>query len=80
MKEGCPYYPCHFPGQRCDYCYCPCYPCADEELGEWVESSNGDRVWGCAGCTLLHVPAIADYVKRNPEATLAELKRLRERL
>ena len=79
-KEGCPYYPCHFPGQRCDYCYCPCYPCADEELGEWVESSNGGRVWGCAGCTLLHVPAIADYVKRNPEATLAELKRLRERL
>ena len=80
VKEGCPYYPCHFPGQRCDYCYCPCYPCADEELGEWVESSNGGRVWGCAGCTLLHIPAIADYVKKNPEATLAELKRLRERL
>lgn len=79
-KEGCPYYPCHFPGQRCDYCYCPCYPCADEELGEWVESSSGGRVWGCAGCTLLHVPEVADYVRRNPEATLAELKRLREKL
>ncbi|WP_243669833.1 adenosylcobinamide amidohydrolase [Methanoculleus chikugoensis] len=27
QKENCPYYPpCHFPGQRCDYCYCPCYP------------------------------------------------------
>ncbi len=80
QKEGCPYYPCHFPGQRCDYCYCPCYPCADEELGEWVESSGGGRVWGCAGCTLLHIPKIADYMKRNPEATLAELKRLRDRL
>jgi adenosylcobinamide hydrolase len=80
QKENCPYYPCHFPGQRCDYCYCPCYPCADEELGEWVESSSGGRVWGCAGCTLLHVPEIADYMKRNPEATLAELKRLREKL
>ena len=79
QKEGCPYYPCHFPGQRCDYCYCPCYPCADEELGEWVESSNGGRVWGCAGCTLLHVPEVTDYVKRNPEAALAELKRLRDR-
>ncbi|MCX6699637.1 MAG: adenosylcobinamide amidohydrolase [Methanomicrobiales archaeon] len=22
----CPYYPCHFQGQRCDYCYCPFYP------------------------------------------------------
>ena len=80
VKEGCPYYPCHFPGQRCDYCYCPCYPCADEALGEWVESSNGGKVWGCAGCTLLHIPAIADYVKRNPEATIAELKRLGEKL
>ncbi|WP_292521747.1 adenosylcobinamide amidohydrolase [Methanoculleus sp.] len=80
QKEGCPYYPCHFPGQRCDYCYCPCYPCGDEELGEWVASSSGGRVWGCAGCTLLHIPGIADYVKRNPEATLAELKRLREQL
>jgi len=79
-KEGCPYYPCHFPGQRCDYCYCPCYPCTDEELGEWVESSNGGRIWGCASCTLLHIPEVADYVKRNPEATLAELKRLRDRL
>jgi len=80
QKEGCPYYPCHFPGQRCDYCYCPCYPCIDEELGEWVESSSGGRVWACTGCTLLHVPGIADYVKRNPEATLAELKRLRDRV
>ncbi|MCK8518654.1 adenosylcobinamide amidohydrolase [Methanoculleus sp. 7T] len=80
QKEGCPYYPCHFPGQRCDYCYCPYYPCNDEELGEWVESSSGGRVWSCTKCTLLHVPEVADYVKRNPEAALAELKRLRDRL
>lgn len=80
QEEGCPYYPCHFPGQRCDYCYCPCYPCTDEDLGEWVESLSGGRIWGCADCTLLHVPEVANYMKRNPEATLAELKRLRERL
>lgn len=80
QKEGCPYYPCHFPGQQCDYCYCPYYPCNDEELGEWVESSSGGRVWSCTQCALLHAPEIADYVKRNPEATLAELKRLRDRL
>jgi adenosylcobinamide hydrolase len=80
QEEGCPYYPCHFPGQRCDYCYCPCYPCTDEDLGEWVESLSGGRIWGCADCTLLHVPEVANYMKRNPEATLAELKCLRERL
>jgi adenosylcobinamide hydrolase len=79
-KEDCPYYPCHFAGQRCDYCYCPCYPCRDEELGEWVESLSGGNVWACTRCTLLHQPEIADYVRRNPEATLAELKRLREKI
>ncbi|HOB18778.1 MAG TPA: adenosylcobinamide amidohydrolase [Candidatus Methanoculleus thermohydrogenotrophicum] len=80
QKEGCPYYPCHFPGQRCDYCYCPYYPCTDEELGEWVESSSGGRIWACTRCTLLHIPEVADYVKRNPEAALAELKRLRDKI
>jgi adenosylcobinamide hydrolase len=80
QKKDCPYYPCHFPGQSCDFCYCPYYPCEDEELGEWVESSSGGTVWGCARCTLLHIPEIAEYVKRNPEASLSELKRLRDRL
>ena len=24
------------------------YPCKDETLGQWVESSNGKKVWNCA--------------------------------
>lgn len=75
QKEGCPYYPCHFQGQRCDFCYCPFYPCGDEELGSWVQSSTGGRVWSCQACRLVHEPEIADYLTRNPEAPLAELKR-----
>ena len=55
--ENCPYYPCHFEGQSCEFCYCPFYPCRDESLGQWAESSNGGRVWNCARCTLLHEPA-----------------------
>jgi adenosylcobinamide hydrolase len=78
--ESCPYFPCHFPGQRCDFCYCPFYPCKDETLGQWVESSTGGRVWNCARCTLLHEPAVADYVKKFHGASLNELKRLRGRL
>jgi adenosylcobinamide hydrolase len=73
--EGCPYYPCHFEGQRCDYCYCPFYPCLDPGLGQWVESKNGGRVWNCSRCDLLHTQRVADYLKKNPEAGLAELKR-----
>ena len=75
--HDCPYFPCHYTGQRCDFCYCPFYPCGDEELGEWTESSHKGRVWNCARCTLLHEPEIADYLKKFPNASLTELKYLR---
>jgi len=75
--ENCPYYPCHFPEQRCDYCYCPLYPCSDESLGQWVESSNGGKVWNCARCTLLHETDVVDYLKRHPDASKDELVRFR---
>ena len=34
LPKACPYYPCHFEGQSCEFCYCPFYPCGDESLGE----------------------------------------------
>lgn len=77
--EGCPYYPCHFEGQRCDFCYCPFYPCMDESLGDLIEGTDGRKVWACTRCRLLHEEKIADYAKKNPEASLQELKHLRER-
>jgi len=74
--DECPYYPCHFEGQRCDFCYCPFYPCKDIELGDWVESSTGKKVWSCQRCRLVHYPEVVDYLKRKPEAPLSELKAL----
>ena len=73
--DNCPYYPCHFEGQSCDFCYCPFYPCRDESLGQWASGSNGGRVWNCARCTLLHEPAVAGYLKKYPGASLDELVR-----
>lgn len=74
VQQGCPYYPCHFKGQRCDFCYCPLYPCNDERLGEWSTSSTGRKIWSCAPCTLNHQPAVVRHLRRNPEASLSELK------
>lgn len=75
MKD-CPYYPCHFPGQSCEYCYCPFYPCLDETLGQWAASSNGGRVWNCARCRLPHEPEVAAYLKKFPGASRQELMKL----
>ncbi|HWQ64388.1 MAG TPA: cysteine-rich small domain-containing protein [Methanospirillum sp.] len=73
-KKGCPYYPCHFRGQRCDFCYCPLYPCEDETLGEWTTGSRSSgRVWSCAPCTLNHQPVVVHHLRRNPEASSSEL-------
>ena len=78
--EGCPYYPCHhLAGQRCEFCYCPLYPCGDPALGEEVASSTAGAVWNCSACTLLHEPAVADHLRRNPMASLAELNRVADR-
>jgi adenosylcobinamide hydrolase len=70
---NCPYYPCHFKGQSCDFCYCPFYPCRDEKLGQWTSGSNGGRVWNCARCRLLHEPKVAEYLRTYPGASLGEL-------
>ena len=77
--EGCPYYPCHpsCTGQRCDFCYCPLYPCGDESLGRWLERENGGKIWSCEGCTLVHEPDVADFLCLHPEASVEELKTVR---
>ncbi len=77
--ENCPYYPCHFAGQRCDFCYCPFYPCGNESLGDWTTSSNHGQIWNCARCTLIHEPKVADYLKNYPDASLEELMHLKEK-
>jgi adenosylcobinamide hydrolase len=75
-KKNCPYYPCHFEGQRCDFCYCPLYPCGDTTLGDWIEKPGKASVWSCTRCTLNHDPRVTSHLKRNPEASLEELKAL----
>ncbi|MDD1690922.1 MAG: adenosylcobinamide amidohydrolase [Methanoregula sp.] len=72
----CTYYPCHFKGQSCDFCYCPFYPCGDKSLGQWVDSSNKGKVWNCASCTLLHEPGVAVYYRKFPDASREELMQL----
>ena len=42
-NRECEFYPCHYEGQYCDFCYCPFYPCGDSSTGgEWIKGKN---VW-----------------------------------
>jgi Zn-finger protein len=62
-NESCEYYPCHYTGQDCTWCFCPFYPCEDEEPGgRWVERQDGSRVWGCSMCFWIHHPGVAAEV------------------
>jgi threonine-phosphate decarboxylase len=56
MKTGkeCKYYPCHFEGQDCTFCFCPFYPCGDESKGRLIVGGNGKCVWTCKDCDDIH--------------------------
>lgn len=59
----CAYYPCHHMGQECTFCYCPFYPCNDEEVGgKVVISRSGEPVWSCMNCHFMHSKGPAEYV------------------
>ena len=54
-NTDCDYYPCHFEGQDCTFCFCPFYPCEDDRTGgNWIESSSGGQVWSCLNCNIVH--------------------------
>ena len=59
-KQGknCKYYPCHFEGQSCDFCYCPLYPCKDTRLGKWHKG-----VWDCSDCLIIHDEGFVSLIK-----------------
>ncbi|MDW7727335.1 MAG: aminotransferase class I/II-fold pyridoxal phosphate-dependent enzyme [Candidatus Methanoperedens sp.] len=62
-RIDCEYYPCHFKGQDCTFCFCPFYPCGDERTGgRFVERAAGGSVWSCATCHIIHKGDIAEKV------------------
>lgn len=58
--RDCAWYPCHpLPeGQdhlNCLFCYCPFYPCENRVgNGVWITGKNGNPVWDCTPCTVVH--------------------------
>ena len=63
--KECPYHPCHFTGQDCTFCYCPFYPCNDEDLGRNIESRRNKPIWECTYCLFIHRPEVGKFVMSN---------------
>ncbi|RLI75150.1 hypothetical protein DRP04_13795 [Archaeoglobales archaeon] len=73
----CRYYPCHFSGQDCSFCFCPFYPCFLYRLGgEIIVSSKGNYVWSCKNCWWIHekqnVEAVVNYFSGYSRQILIE--------
>ena len=58
----CKYYPCHFYGQDCTFCYCPFYPCLIYDLGGDLVLTEDGYIWSCKNCTYVHERNIAEEI------------------
>lgn len=80
----CKYYPCHFPGQDCLWCYCPFYPCLDSSTGgKYKDRKEKGRVWSCIDCHWIHDEKVARVVKAaidGKNLSREELLKLRKEL
>ena len=62
-RVDCEYYPCHFKGQDCTFCFCPFYPCEDTRTGgKLITKSTGGTVWSCIDCRLIHEEKMSEKV------------------
>ena len=68
-NEDCPYHPCHFKGQDCTFCFCPFYPCLDEDMGQMIISKRGSDIWDCSYCLFIHRQEVGKFV-------MSEIKRM----
>jgi len=59
-KKSCEYYPCHFDGQDCSFCFCPFYPCLIYETGGELKN---EKIWSCMNCEFVHKKEIAEEIK-----------------
>ena len=74
-NRECEFYPCHWDGQYCDFCYCPFYPCGDSSTGgEWIKVKN---VWNCKECTWPHQKEVVECIRGPIEEVLEDVDDLK---
>ncbi|MBC7118247.1 MAG: precorrin-3B C(17)-methyltransferase [Methanobacteriaceae archaeon] len=81
IQEGpnleCEYYPCHFMGQDCTFCYCPFYPCGDGSTGGYWIKDKG--VWSCQECEWIHEEDTVKCLKKSLDDIIKEVEDLNKK-
>jgi len=81
IKEGpnleCEYYPCHFMGQDCTFCYCPFYPCGDGSTGGYWIKDKG--VWSCQECEWIHEKKTVKCLKKTLDNIIKDVEDLNKK-
>jgi len=81
INEGpnleCEYYPCHFMGQDCTFCYCPFYPCGDGSTGGYWIKDKG--VWSCQECEWIHEKDTVKCLKKSLDNIIEDVEDLNKK-
>jgi Zn-finger protein len=66
VNQYCEHFPCHEGLEDCVFCFCPLYPCKNEERGgKFIRVNNGktnQRIWDCTGCNWIHKKEVVDRI------------------
>lgn len=74
-NNECDFYPCHYEGQSCDFCYCPFYPCGDSSTGgSWIKSKG---IWNCKECLWIHDKETIKCLKNPIKDILVDIESLK---
>ncbi len=57
IKRDCSYLPCHNGLEDCTFCYCPFYPCNENNTGGSIifSSITKIQIWDCSSCVFPHL-------------------------
>ena len=82
LNKACKFFPCHKGLEDCTFCYCPFYPCLDEDLGKYVYSDKlSKNIWSCLDCNWIHKTKIVDdvfnLIRKNNHWPKINLQRLK---
>lgn len=69
-NKACRFFPCHRGIEDCTFCYCPFYPCQNQERGNYIYSPKLKKdIWSCQECNWIHkkkvVDSIFDLIRKN---------------